>query len=290
MGKKLGFIGLGIMGTAMAENLLKKGYPLIAFNRSAHKTAALSKLGAEVAPSAAECAASCDVLLINLPDGPSIQELLFGPSATAQSLRSGSTVVIFSTIAPREAVQIARALGEKGINCLDAPVSGGDIGAKNASLSIMVGGERQIFDQQLDVFEALGKKISFMGKSGCGQMMKAVNQIAVALSVAAMTESLVLAKNAGLDQQAALEILQSGAAGSWSMSNYAPRILSGDLKPGFFAKHMLKDLQIVLEESRALGLSLPGANLMKELYQSLCEGPGAELGNHALIELYTRHC
>lgn len=290
MGKHIGFIGLGIMGSSMAGNLLAKGFKLSVFNRSVEKAIPLVQRGASHAASAAQCARDCDVVLLNLSDGPVIKELLFGSANVADALRPDAVVVIFSTIAPKEAIQIADALQRKGIHCLDAPVSGGDIGAKNATLTIMVGGERRCFDELQDIFAAVGKKIAYMGAAGSGQMMKAINQIAVALSVAAMTESLVLAQGAGLEVPQALDILQSGAAGSWSMSNYAPRILSGDLKPGFFAKHMLKDLKIVLDESRALGISLPATNLMKELYQSLVDGPGAELGNHALIELYARHC
>ncbi|MBX7144871.1 MAG: NAD(P)-dependent oxidoreductase [Oligoflexia bacterium] len=282
----IGFIGLGIMGASMAQNLLKRGHSLAVYNRSHAKAAALREFGAQVYESAAELARRVNVLMINTSDAKSIEDVLWGPVGVASNLKRGALVIIFSTIAPGEARNISTKLEAQGVRCLDAPVSGGDVGARNATLSIMVGGSRNDFNEARSLLECVGKRIEYMGPSGAGELMKAVNQVGVALSVAAMAESLALAHASGLDTSQSLDVLNAGAARSWSLENYGPRALAGDFKPGFTASHMLKDLRFVLEEARSLDLRLPCVELVTSLYETLCAGPGANLGNHALLKLY----
>lgn len=284
----LGFIGLGTMGASMAKNLLRSGCPVSAFSRSGKVPDGLREAGVKVLTGTmAELGKTTDYLFLCVSDGPAVKDVLFGTGNLASSLRAKSVIVDFSTIAPSESRAIAAELEKKDIRYLDAPVTGGDVGARNATLSIMVGGAAADFTEVAPYLAFVGKSITHVGPVGAGQMTKAVNQIAVALGVAAMTEAMVLAGSAGLDVQKTLDVIRHGAAGSWSLENYAPRVLAGDLKPGFAAKYMLKDLNIVANEAEALQLELPAAERLRQLYQEMCSRGFGEQGNHALISIYS---
>lgn len=285
---RIGFLGLGVMGVSMARNLGKRGFDVTIYNRSVEKTRALAAEGFSVAPSPTELGEGIDVLCLCVTDGSAVRELLLGAHGVLAGEHTVRLVVDFSTIAPSEAEQFAAELHSRGVSYLDAPVSGGDVGARDGTLTVMVGGEVGAFDTALPIFEAVGKKIVHLGPAGAGQRTKCVNQIAVAIGVAAMTEAMVFAREGGLDVAQVLDVIGSGAAGSWALQNYAPRVLRGELGPGFYAKHMLKDLRIVGREAEGSNTSLPVTGLVRELYTALCAGEGANLGNHALVALYDR--
>lgn len=283
MKQKVGFIGLGIMGGAMARNLHRAGFPLRVFNRTPGKAGDLAALEAR---SAAELARSSEIVCLSVTNGRALEEILFGAAGAAGAAAPGTLFIDFSTTAPADSRRIAARLTDAGLRFLDAPVSGGDVGARNATLTIMVGGREEDVAYAMGALEAVGKTIVHMGPHGAGQMTKAVNQVLVALSVAAMTEGLVLAKAFGLDLERTLQAVGAGAAGSWSLQNYAPRVLRGELGPGFYARDMLKDLRIASAEAAERNVSLPATSLVQGLYTEFCAGEGRDLGNHALIRLY----
>lgn len=277
------FVGTGVMGSSMVRNLLRGGCRVHVFNRTPVKSEALKIDGATAYNSLEEALQGRSEVFLSVSDDVSVCDVV---AVALQTMKAGGLIVDLSTIRPGTARDVAQRLLEKKIGFLDAPVSGGDIGARQATLTIMAGGTRDDFDRAEPYLRFLGKKIVHMGSSGAGQMTKAVNQVMVALSVAAMTEGLVLAKSSGLNVEQVLDVVRSGAAGSWSLENYAPRILRGELGPGFFAKHMLKDLRIALSEADEHEAILPVSSLVKELYMALCAHGGENLGNHALIALY----
>ena len=269
----------------MARNLAKSGCAVYGYSRTSSKAHALEPDGI-VPSSLREVSSACSTIFLSLGDGSSVHEVLFGAHGIAPRLDKGSLIIDTTTIAPHEAVEIASRCTSLGIDFLDAPVTGGDVGARNGTLTVMCGGTQEAYARALPILQCIGKKILLMGPSGSGQMMKAVNQIAVGLGIVAMTESLLLAEKQGLDLRAVLEILQGGAAGSWALSNYAPRLLSGDLKPGFSAAHMLKDLKIALKTASTC-CELPGLETTTSLFEKLAHAsPG--LGNHALMEVYKK--
>ena len=282
---RIGFIGLGVMGVSMARNLGKRGFEVTVYNRSAEKTRALAAEGFAVASSTIELGNKVDALCLCVTDGTAVRDVLRGALSGEHSVR---LVVDFSTISPTEAEQIAADVKLRGVSYLDAPVSGGDVGAREGTLTVMVGGEPSAFEIALPILEGVGKKIVHLGPVGAGQRTKCVNQIAVAIGVAAMTEAMVFARDSGLDVAQVVDVIGSGAAGSWALQNYAPRVLRGELGPGFYAKHMLKDLRIAGREAEGANTSLPVTGLVRELFTALCAGEGANLGNHALIALYDR--
>ncbi len=291
MSDRIAFIGLGIMGEAMASNLLEARGELSVFNRSPEKAAKLEARGAKVCASPAEAAADAEIICLCLSNDNAVKDVLFGEGGVVQNLRYNSLIIDFSTISPSMSREFAAALKhDYKAAFIDAPVSGGDIGAKQGTLTIMAGGDPSDFERARSVFEAIGKSATLAGPVGAGQLTKAVNQIVVSITVAAMTEGLMLAEKAGLDVVKTLEIIRGGAAGSWTLDNYAPRVVAGDLGPGFHARNMLKDLRIAIGEADDLGLPLPVSELLKSLYTALCahENPDVEFGNHALIELYRK--
>lgn len=285
---RTGFIGLGVMGTSMARNLLRGGFEVTVFNRTREREAVLLSEGAKSAVTPRAVADGIEVLFLCVTNGLAVDEMLFGKNGAAESLRPGTVVVDFSTIAPSDARRFAAKLSAHSISFLDAPVTGGDVGARNGTLTIMVGGDPRALEKVKPMLESMGKRIIHVGDSGNGQLTKCVNQIGVVGSIAAMTEALFFAGKLGLDPATSLEVIRGGGAGSWSLENYGPRVLSGDFEPGFHVKHLLKDLRIVLEESDAAGISLPVTSLLKEYYTALGKGKGAERGVHALISLYER--
>ena len=285
---KVGFVGMGVMGTAMARNLKKSGFEVSVFNRSSEKAKILAAEGLAVVAQAADLGTRVETLCVCVTDGAAVREVLFGPSGAVVAGGTIRSVIDFSTIAPSECEAIAAELQEQGIRYLDAPVTGGDIGARDGTLTVMVGGETKAFESAKPVFAAIGRKVVHLGPVGAGQRAKCVNQVAVAVSIAAMTEAMVFARGMGLDVAQVLDLIGSGAAGSWAIQNYAPRILRGEMGPGFYAKHMLKDLRIAGRQAELSGSALPVTGLVRELYTALCAGGGADLGNHALLTLYDR--
>lgn len=279
----IGVIGFGIMGSSMAKNLAKHGHRVLGFSRTQSKVTALTEDGV-ISASLEEIARNCRHLLLSLTDGSSVDSLLFGENGAAPFLAPGTLIIDTTTIAPCEAYAIGQRCDDLGLHFVDAPVTGGDVGARNATLTVMCGGRQDYFEQALPILQCIGQKIVYIGPSGAGQRMKAVNQIGVALGIVAMTEALVFAEHTGIDRSKALDILQGGAAGSWALSNYAPRLLNGDLQPGFSAAHMLKDLRIALQEIKGT-CDLPGTETATALFEKLITLHQG-LGNHALVKAY----
>ncbi|HWX41709.1 MAG TPA: NAD(P)-dependent oxidoreductase [Blastocatellia bacterium] len=282
---KIGFIGLGIMGRPMALNLVKAGFSLTVFNRTRSKTEPLAAAGAAVADSPAEVARASDVVITIVSDTPDVESVLFGSDGLFHGAGSGKVLIDMSTISPEATIDFAGRLAEKECVMLDAPVSGGEKGAIEATLSIMVGGKREVFERCLPLFNAMGKTIAYTGQSGNGQKTKLVNQIICATNIVSMVEGLRFARLAGLDIETTLKLVSSGAAASWMLSNLAPRVLAGDFAPGFMIKLQQKDLRLVRETIQKIGATLPGTELAYELFsEAVAEGLG-EQGTQGLINL-----
>ena len=286
-GTRIGFVGLGIMGAPMALNLMKAGFSLKVYNRSDRPGAQqVVEAGAVRAASPREAAEGSDVIVTIVTDTPDVEAVILGEEGVIHGARRGATVIDMSTISPRATREIAAALKEKGVGMLDAPVSGGDVGAQQGTLSIMVGGEQGVFDDCLPVFEAMGRNINLIGGSGAGQTTKACNQIAVACSNLAMAEALMLAAASDLDVQKVLDAISGGAAGSWQMTNLGPRILKGDFAPGFMVRLQQKDLKLVLEAANDVKLALPGTSIAHQYFNIVERLGGADEGTQALIKAY----
>jgi 3-hydroxyisobutyrate dehydrogenase len=280
---RVGWIGTGVMGSSMAGHLLAAGHEVRVFNRTRSSADALVEAGAIWCDSPAEVAAGSEVTFTIVGYPADVRAVILGPDGVLEGAPEGSVVVDMTTSEPSLAREIHTAASEKGVDSLDAPVSGGDVGARNAALVIMVGGDEAAFNRVRPLFESLGKTIVLEGGPGAGQHTKMMNQIAIASGMIGVCEALLYAYKAGLDLERALETISGGAAGSWSLSNYAPRILRGDLEPGFKIDHFLKDLGIALSEAKAMGLDLPGTTLADELYQAAAEQGYGQKGTHALI-------
>lgn len=282
----LGFIGLGIMGLSMARNLLKAGFSVRVWNRTASKAQTLAAEGATVGADPADVAAQCDLIFICVSDTPDVEAVILGetPHGLIHGARSGSLIVDMSTISPHTTRALAEKLAAKSVAMLDAPVSGGSEGAAKGTLSIMVGGQAEHVARAMPAFQAMGKTITHVGDIGAGQMVKLVNQILVVGNALAMSEALVFAQVGGLDLQKALAAVAPGAAGSWMLSNRGPQILSRDWRPGFTIDLQQKDLRLVLDAADQLGVPVMATSLVFNLYRTLqSAGLGAE-GNHALIK------
>jgi len=262
---EIGWIGTGIMGAPMALRLIGGGNRVRVFNRSAEKARALAADGATVAADAAACATGAEVVFIMVPDTPDVEATVAKIEAV---LKSGQIVVDMSTIAPAAERAISARIKAKGVEYLDAPVSGGDVGARDGTLAIMVGGDAAAFARARPLFELMGKRITHMGASGAGQMTKLANQIAVALALEAAAEAIKFAQGGGLDASRVVEAIGAGAAGSWQLSNLGPKIIAGDYRPGFFVKLIRKDLRLVAEAARESGLALPGLALMTSMFNT----------------------
>lgn len=280
------FIGTGVMGHSMAGHLLEAGYPLVVFNRTRERAAGLVSRGARWASSAGEAASLADITITIVGYPADVEAVYLGPGGIVERAREGSVVIDMTTSTPTLAVRIAAAAASRGVSALDAPVSGGDVGAREARLTIMVGGDDAAYDHVLPIFQALGKTVTHMGGPGLGQHTKMANQIAIAGTMLSVVEALAYAKATGLDAERVLGAISAGSAGSWSMSNYGPRILAGDMAAGFFVKHFIKDLRIAVAEAEAVGLELPGLDLARRLYERLAEEGGQDLGTQALWRLY----
>ncbi|MBI1304137.1 MAG: NAD-binding protein [Phycisphaera sp.] len=283
---RVGWIGAGIMGSSMVRHLLRAGHAVTVHSRTKARCAALLDEGAAWADSPALAACGADFVCTNVGLPAELEEVMFGNRGVAGALSSGQIVIDFGTSPPSLARRIAEAAGAVGAESLDAPVSGGDIGARNGTLSIMVGGAETAFEHARPLFEAFGKTVVHQGGAGAGQRTKIVNQVLVAASTLGMCEALHLAVRAGLDPQQVLASVGGGAAASWSISVLAPRVLSGDFAPGFLVEHLVKDLRIAEEEAAELGLDLPAVRLARGRYEALLAAGGGRLGTQGLYLLY----
>ena len=282
----IAFIGTGVMGRSMAGHLLNAGYPLNVYNRTKSKTDDLVASGATWCDTPGAAAANADIIITIVGFPKDVEEVYLGEGGILDSAKSGSLIIDMTTSSPMLAKQIAEAAKDKGIGSLDAPVSGGDLGANEARLSIMVGGSQEDFDRALPAFEIMGKNIQLQGAAGSGQYTKMVNQIAIASGMLGITEAMAYAKKSGLDPFQGLKSIETGAAGSWSLSNLSPRALKGDFAPGFFVKHFIKDMRIAIESADEMGLELPGLKLGKTLYDKLAAQGGEDNGTQALLKIY----
>lgn len=284
MTDRVGFIGLGIMGQGMAANILKAGFPLVVWNRTAAKAQQLAASGAMVASNPADLAAQCDVIIICVSDTEDVQKVILGERGVIEGIQPGSLVIDMSTISPAVTREIAITLADRGVAMLDAPVSGGSEGAVQGTLSIMVGGDPQDLARAMPILETVGKRITLVGPHGAGQTVKLVNQVLVVGNCLAMSEALLLAQAGGVDLESCLQAVEAGAAGSWMLSNRGPQILARDWRPGFTVGLQQKDLRLVLEAADQLGVPLPGTALIFQLYRALeARGLSGE-GNHALVK------
>ncbi len=283
---KIGFIGLGIMGTPMSLNLLKAGHPLTVYNRTMAKCRPLEEAGAEVAESPAKLAASTDVIITMVTDTPDVEAVLFGPKGVAKSLSPGKIVVDMSTISPEETEQFASRLAALGAEMLDAPVSGGQKGAIEGTLTIMVGGKKEAFTKCLPIFRALGKNIFHVGQNGNGQRVKLVNQVICGLNILAVVEGLRFAKAAGLDLKTVHDVVSTGAASSWMLSNLGRAILANDFSPGFRIVLQSKDLRLARVSMLQLGMKAPGTELTYSLFEEAVKKGLGDLGTQGLIKLF----
>ena len=284
--EKVAFIGIGVMGKSMAGHLLEAGYPVSVYNRTKSKADDLVARGATWVDSPAAASVDADVVITIVGFPADVEETYFGSEGVFKTMQTGGLVIDMTTSSPVLAKRIASVASEKGIFALDAPVSGGDLGAKEARLSIMIGGDDASFERAKPLFEIMGKNIQLQGPAGSGQYTKMCNQIAIAAGMVAIAESLAYARSAGLDSKKVLASIETGAAGSWSLSNLAPRALDGNYDPGFFVKHFIKDMGIAIESATEMGLTLPGLNLAKELYDRVAADGGADEGTHALFRFY----
>ncbi len=281
--KRIGFIGLGVMGKPMATNLLKAGYPLTVWNRTRSKMSGLVAMGAYGANSPKEAAERSDVVITMVTDSPDVEEVVLGPNGVIHGARPGLIVIDMSTISPSVTRKIAGELAKKGVKMLDAPVSGGEKGAKEATLSIMVGGPREVFEECLPIFKVLGKKITYMGSTGMGQTAKLCNQVICALNIQAVCEGLMLGAKAGLDLKRLLEAVSAGAASSWMLLNLGPKMIERDFKPGFKIRHQQKDLRLALSFAAELKLPLPGTSLVQQMLRIAEAANLGEEGTQAAI-------
>ena len=286
--ERVGVVGLGIMGLPMARNLLRAGFPTSVWNRTAARAEPVRAEGATVLRSPKDVASASDIVISMVTDSPDVEAVTFGPEGIAEGAHDGLLAIDMSTISPDVSRDLARRAAERGFRVLDAPVSGGQIGAVEARLTIMVGGDEADVERAMPVFRALGKTIVHMGPHGAGQATKAANQIAVALNNLGVSEALVFAAAQGLDVAKVREVIASGAGGSWATVNYAPKILVGDFAPGFMVDLQQKDLRIALDAAYAKRASLPGTALVHELYTALQRSGEGRDGNHALIKVIER--
>ncbi|MCZ2145686.1 MAG: NAD-binding protein [Anaerolineales bacterium] len=280
---KLGYIGLGLMGKPMAQNLLKAGFPVVVHNRSRQKVEELVRLGATAADNPAQVAERADIVFTNLPDTPDVLGVVLGENGVLAGAHPGMIFVDNSTIKPAASRQIYQRLAEIGVSSLDAPVSGGDIGAQQGTLSIMVGGDADALEKVMPAFMAIGKTVTHIGGPGTGQVAKACNQIMVAAQMLAMSELLIFAQKAGADPEKVVGAVRGGAAQCWTLDVKPQRLLAGNRAPGFRASLQSKDLNIVMETAREYGMSLPGAGLLAQLYAALCANGGGGLDNSGII-------
>jgi 2-hydroxy-3-oxopropionate reductase len=280
---KVGYIGLGLMGKSIARNILKAGFPLVVHNRSRPAMDELVTEGASAADSPKEVAAQVDVVFTNLPDSPDVEKVVLGENGILEGAHEGLVYVDNSTIKPASARLIAKKLSGKNVFALDAPVSGGDIGAKNGTLTIMVGGDASALEKIMPVLMAMGKTVTHVGEAGAGQVAKAANQIMVAAQMVAMGELLVFSKKAGVDPRKVVDAIKGGAAQCWTLDVKPPRLFEGNRSPGFKAHMQLKDLKIILETAQEYNIPISGTAENTKLFQQMIDLGMGELDNSAVV-------
>ena len=283
---RIGFIGVGVMGNGMVKNLLSHGYAVNAYTRTRAKALEALEAGAEWRESAADCVRDADAVITMVGFPPDVEEVYFGEKGILASARPGTLVIDMTTTSPRLAQRIYTEAADRGLSALDAPVSGGDTGARAGTLAIMVGGDREAFDRAVPIFEAMGKSIRYMGAAGSGQHTKMANQIAIAGTLAGVCEAIAYARAAGLDVDEVISTISGGAASSWQLANNGPKSAHGDFAPGFFIKHFIKDMTLADGEARARDLPMPVLEKVLAMFRALeAQGYGDE-GTQALIRAY----
>lgn len=284
--KKIGFIGTGVMGASIVVHLLNAGHDVTIYTRTKSKAEDLIAAGAKWAETPAQASKEQDIVFTMVGYPKDVEEVYTGENGIFSAAKHGAIIVDMTTSEPTLAKKLYQEASERGLHSLDAPVSGGDIGAKNGTLSLMVGGDRDVFEKMQPIFELFGQNIIYQGVAGSGQHTKMCNQIAIASGMIGVCESMAYGLKAGLTMEEVLRSITAGAAGSWSLSNLAPRMLKGNMEPGFYIKHIIKDMKIALDEAERMNLQLPGLTLAKSMYdQLLAEGYG-DNGTQALIKYY----
>ena len=285
MKQKIGFIGLGIMGRHMASHLLTAGHELYVYDINTAAVQELTGKGAAACANCKEVASKADIVISMVPDSPDVEKVALGENGIIEAARPGLIHADMSTIAPAMAIHVAEELGKKGVRCVDAPVSGGDTGAKNAALSIMVGGPKELFDELLPVLQVMGKTVTHCGANGAGQTVKACNQIQVAMNLLGMAEAFVLGAKAGVDPAVILQVLSGGYAQTRVMDARGPKVIKGEFEPGFKSRFHYKDLNIVMETAKKLNVPLPATAVAHELFASLMATGRGELDHSAVINI-----
>lgn len=284
--KVIGFIGLGVMGKSMAAHLLKAGFEVFVYTRTKDKSSELLSQGAKWAAAPKEIAQKANVIISMVGYPSDVEEIYLGENGLIENGKQGTYLIDMTTSTPTLAVKIAEEAKKRGMESLDAPVSGGDIGARDAKLTIMAGGSSEAFEAVRPIFDILGSNVVHQGPAGSGQHTKMCNQIAIASNMIGVTEAISYAKKAGLDPDRVLRSISSGSAGSWSLSNLVPRMVEGDFEPGFYIKHFIKDMKIALDEAERMGMDAPGLSLSKSLYEGLAEAGEENSGTQALYKHY----
>lgn len=286
--KVIGFVGTGVMGRSMALNLMKEGLTVCVYNRTREKAEDLIAEGAIWKDTPGEVAKACDIIITMVGYPRDVEEVYFNADGIIANAQEGAYLIDMTTSSPSLAKKIYQTAKEKGLFAMDAPVSGGDIGAREGTLSIMVGADDAAYNAMLPLFELLGKNIQHQGTAGAGQYTKMANQIAIAGNMMGVSEAIAYAKTVGLDPTHVLDSIATGAAGSWSLSNLAPRMIRGDWAPGFYIKHFIKDMKIAIDSAEEENLSLPGLTLAKQLYDELAIKGLENEGTQALVKLFLK--
>ncbi|UFT99777.1 NAD(P)-dependent oxidoreductase [Radiobacillus kanasensis] len=284
--KTIGFIGTGVMGSSMAANLLQAGYALNIYTRTKSKAKSLIELGATWKESVKELAEASDVMVTIVGYPSDVEEVYLGKDGLLEHAKPGAYLIDMTTSKPSLAQRIFQKAHMKNLHVLDAPVSGGDVGARNGTLAIMVGGETEAFQEMLPIFQVMGENIQLQGPAGSGQHTKMSNQITIASNMIGVCEAITYAQKAGLNPSKVLDSITTGAAGSWSLNNLAPRMIAGNYEPGFYIKHFIKDMKIAIESAQELGLTTPGLELSLSLYEKLASEGEENSGTQALIKFF----
>ncbi|WP_280145947.1 NAD(P)-dependent oxidoreductase [Bacillus amyloliquefaciens] len=288
MNKTVGFIGLGVMGNSMAAHILEAGYPVLVYTRTKQKAEEILNKGAVWQETVKDLSEKADIIITMVGYPSDVEEIYLGENGILRHAKEGAFVIDMTTSKPSLAKKIAEKAKEKSIHALDAPVSGGDIGARNGTLAIMAGGEKEAFEACLPLLSVMGENIQYQGPAGSGQHTKMCNQIAIAAGMVGVAEAMAYAEKSGLNPEQVLKSITTGAAGSWSLSNLAPRMLKGDFAPGFYVKHFIKDMGIALEEAELMGEEMPGLALAKSLYDKLSAQGEENSGTQSIYKLWVK--
>ncbi|MDL0427874.1 NAD(P)-dependent oxidoreductase [Bacillus velezensis] len=288
MNKTVGFIGLGVMGNSMASHILEAGYPVLVYTRTKQKAEEILNKGAVWQETVKDLSEKADIIITMVGYPSDVEDIYLGENGILRHAKEGAFVIDMTTSKPSLAKKIAEKAKEKSIHALDAPVSGGDIGARNGTLAIMAGGEKEAFEACLPLFSVMGENIQYQGPAGSGQHTKMCNLIAIAAGMVGVAEAMAYAEKSGLNPEQVLKSITTGAAGSWSLSNLAPRMLKGDFAPGFYVKHFIKDMGIALEEAELMGEEMPGLALAKSLYDKLSAQGEENSGTQSIYKLWVK--